>query len=134
MGVLLSIKPEFVQKIIDGDKRYEFRRSIFKRKDIREIVIYSSSPTKKIVGFFILSRIIRDNPKRLWSKFQEEAGINKNDFFHYFHGKREGFALEIEELQLFNRPVDPNDFLDNFRPPQSFCYIDPSVIENMVSI
>lgn len=32
MKVLLSIKPEFANKIFEGTKRFEFRKSIFKKK------------------------------------------------------------------------------------------------------
>lgn len=30
MKVLLSIKPEYVEKILDGTKKFEFRKGIFK--------------------------------------------------------------------------------------------------------
>ena len=30
MKILLSIKPEFAEKIFSGSKKYEFRRRIFK--------------------------------------------------------------------------------------------------------
>jgi len=44
--VLLSVKPEYAEKILDGKKKYEFRRAIFKRNDIEKIYIYSSSPIR----------------------------------------------------------------------------------------
>lgn len=31
MKVLLSIKPEFVEKIFAGEKKFEYRRTIFKK-------------------------------------------------------------------------------------------------------
>ena len=34
MDVLLSIKPKYVKSIIEGEKRYEFRKAIFKNRDI----------------------------------------------------------------------------------------------------
>ena len=34
MKVLLSIKPEYVDKIFSGEKRYEYRKSMFKNKNI----------------------------------------------------------------------------------------------------
>jgi len=30
-SILLSIKPKYVQKIIEGSKKYEFRKQIFKK-------------------------------------------------------------------------------------------------------
>ena len=51
MRVLLSIKPEFVSSIFKGEKRFEYRRTIFK-SPVERVVIYETSPTKKIVGEF----------------------------------------------------------------------------------
>ena len=49
MKVLLSIKPEFVEKIFSGEKRFEYRKSIFKQQNIDTIVIYSTMPVGMIV-------------------------------------------------------------------------------------
>jgi predicted transcriptional regulator len=43
MKALLSIKPEFVDKIISGEKKYEYRKRIFKQK-IEAVVIYCTMP------------------------------------------------------------------------------------------
>jgi type I restriction enzyme S subunit len=40
MDVILSIKPKYVQSIIEGDKRYEFRKAIFKNRTIDRVFIY----------------------------------------------------------------------------------------------
>ena len=52
MKVLLSIKPEFADKIFNGTKKYEYRRSIFKKKEVKTVVVYASSPIQKIIGEF----------------------------------------------------------------------------------
>jgi len=80
MNVLISIKPKYVEKIISKEKTYEFRRNIFK-KEVEKVVIYSTSPEKKIIGYFKSNSIIKDCPKNLWDNFSEEAGINEEDFF-----------------------------------------------------
>jgi type I restriction enzyme S subunit len=49
MNVLLSIRPKYVEEIIKGNKRYEFRKSIFKKK-VDEVWIYATSPTKKLLA------------------------------------------------------------------------------------
>ena len=51
MKALLSIKPEFVNEILAGNKKYEYRKKIFKQ-DIDAIVIYASMPMGKIIGEF----------------------------------------------------------------------------------
>ena len=107
MDVLLSIKPKYVKSIIEGDKRYEFRKTIFKNREINRIYIYSSSPVKKIVGSFEIGGILEDHPDDLWDTVKEFAGIDNRDFFAYFEGKSRAFAIEIQNLQEFNDPIDP---------------------------
>ncbi len=46
MDVLLSVKPKYANEIIAGRKKYEVRKSIFKRENIEKMYIYSSSPVK----------------------------------------------------------------------------------------
>ncbi|MBM4241049.1 MAG: hypothetical protein FJ150_05250 [Euryarchaeota archaeon] len=130
MKVLLSIKPKYVEEIINGNKKYEFRKTSFRRKDeLEEIFIYSTSPVKKIVGYFKFKKIIEDHPKNLWKNFKEFSGIDEFEFFNYFKGKDNGFAIEIKELKLFNKPIDPGVLIPNFIPPQSFRYIEKNWTE-----
>lgn len=124
MDVLLSIKPRYVKSIIEGDKRYEFRKTIFKNREINRIYIYSSSPVKKIVGTFEIGGILEDHPVDLWDTVKEFAGIDNRDFFAYFEGKSRAFAIEIQNLQKFNHPIDPYETMPGFVPPQSYCYLD----------
>jgi type I restriction enzyme S subunit len=124
MDVLLSIKPKYVKSIIEGEKRYEFRKTIFKNREINRIYIYSSSPMKKIVATFEIGGILEDHPADLWDNVKDYAGINHRDFFAYFDGKSRAFAIKIQNLQEFNDPVDPYATMPGFVPPQSYCYMD----------
>ena len=42
MKVLMSIKPLYAEQILQGKKKYEYRRRIFKRSDVSSLVIYES--------------------------------------------------------------------------------------------
>ena len=52
MRVLLSIKPEFAEKIFAGTKKYEFRKSIFKNANVKRIVVYASYPVQMVICEF----------------------------------------------------------------------------------
>jgi len=62
MRVLLSIKPKFADRIMAGSKKFEFRKVIFRQPAIDEIVIYSSSPVKKIVGTCTIQSVVEHDP------------------------------------------------------------------------
>jgi len=129
MDVLLSIKPKYVKSIIDGGKRYEFRKSIFKNREINRIFIYSSSPVKKIVALFEISTILEDHPAVLWDIVRDHAGIDDSEFFSYFAGRSRGYAIGIGNLQEFNDPIDPYETMSGFVPPQSYCYVNDLAVE-----
>ena len=124
MDVLLSIKPKYVKSIIEGEKRYEFRKTIFKNREINRIYIYSSSPVKKIVASFVIGDILEDRPSDLWDTVKEYAGIDYLNFFAYFEGKSRAFAIEIQNLRELPDPIDPYETMPRFVPPQSYCYMD----------
>jgi type I restriction enzyme S subunit len=124
MDVILSIKPKYVQSIIKGDKRYEFRKSIFKNRTINRVFIYSSAPVKQIVALFEIGTILEDHPAVLWDTVREYAGIDDREFFSYFAGKTRGYAIGIENVQEFDAPIDPRASIPGFVPPQSYCYLD----------
>jgi len=125
MNVLLSIKPKYVYSIIDGNKKYEFRKQIFSRKmAVNLVFIYASSPIKKVVGFFTIEKIIESSPEKLWCQLSQSSGMSEKDFFDYFTGKEIGYAIKIKNFHPFNKQIDPHEVIKNFRPPQSYCYIE----------
>ena len=121
--ILLSIKPKYVQKIMEGSKQYEFRKQIFK-KEVEKAYVYESSPVMKIVGVFTIGKIIHKNPQELWNELKGCAGITENEFFEYFKGKKTGIAIEIKDFTKLEKPINPKDIIKTFRPPQSFCYLN----------
>ena len=48
MRILISINPEYVEKILAGTKKYEYRRRA--AKDVSSLVIYETDHTKKVVA------------------------------------------------------------------------------------
>lgn len=121
MKLLLPIRPEFVKKILSGTKRFEFRKTKFKRK-VDTIVIYASSPVKKIVGEFELLGIISGTPDDVWMKCKMFAGVDKVLFDGYFQKSDVAYALEIGKVVRYDKPRNLWETY-GIRPPQSFCYL-----------
>lgn len=122
MKVLLSIKPEFVEKLFSGEKKYEYRKVIFK-KDVESIVVYSTKPQGMIVGELFIEKIINDTPASIWSETKKESGISYDFFRKYFKGHSEGYAIKVSSFILYDQPYDPIKKDKHFKAPQSFCYL-----------
>jgi len=129
MNVLLSVKPKYAEEIISGRKKYEFRKSIFKREDIKKMYIYSSSPVKKIIALVDIDCILSDSPQELWEQCHGNAGISDHEFFKYFKNSDIGYAIKFSNVLEFSTPVDPYNLNENFRPPQSFYYPSLSFLQ-----
>jgi type I restriction enzyme S subunit len=127
LNVLISIKPRYVEKIKKGKKNYEFRKSFCSKENLEKlerVYIYSSSHIKKIVARFSPNSIFKDHPRVLWKKCKKDSGISREGFFRYFRNKEKGIAIEISNLEIFEKPIDPYLIFPKFTAPQNFCYID----------
>ncbi|MBS1772812.1 MAG: ASCH domain-containing protein [Bacteroidetes bacterium] len=122
MTVLLSIKPEFANKIFEGIKTFEFRKIIFKNPHVKTIVVYASSPVQKVIGEFEIDNILSLSPELLWEQTKEGSGISKEFFFQYFADKEIAHAIKIKKAKKYRKPLSiKEDF--NAYPPQSFIYL-----------
>ena len=121
MKVVLSIKPEFANKIFDGTKKFEFRKAIFKNDKIKTVIVYSSSPVQQVIGEFEIERIINHDIDTLWGLTHQESGITEDYFYKYFEDRLQGFAIQIKKVKKYRTPKCLRaDF--NLFPPQSFAY------------
>jgi predicted transcriptional regulator len=130
MKVLLSIKPEFANLIFSEEKKYEFRKSIFRRSDIDAVVLYATMPVGLIVGEFTLGDIFCDSPSRLWQRTKDYAGITKSFFDNYFSCTHVAYAISIINPVVYRDAYDPHARWPRFTPPQSFCYFDEPSLFN----
>lgn len=120
--IILAMKPKFAEAILQGKKRCEFRKSTFP-KDVEMVIIYSSRPLKKIVGWFIVKNYRIGKPKDLWSHHESAGGISKEEFDEYYKGEKTGVCLEIKCVHRLDPPLDPFVRLKKFTVPQSFRYL-----------
>lgn len=135
--LLLSIRPEYAEKIFDGTKKIELRR-VRPRLDQGDLVIvYASSPKKALLGSFEVEHVIEKLVINLWNDVKKEAGINLKDFFNYYEGKSVGFGIRLKNIQNFHPPVELERIRQewsDFRPPQGYRYLTESELEIVKAI
>jgi len=122
MKILLSIKPEFALRILDGSKKYEYRRAIFKNQKVSTVIIYASDPIKQIIGEFEIEDILHEDPQSLWVKTKHHAGISEKGFFNYFTNKAKGYAIKVKATRVYDDPLPLSSFMIS-SPPQSYMYL-----------
>ena len=123
-SVLLSIKPIFADLIFAGTKTFEFRRSLFTSRQVHRVLVYASSPVRRVVGVFGVADTLSMTPDALWHLTRNGAGISREDFRQYFEGKAVAHAIRVEKAHLFARPRRLDRHYGLITAPQSFCYLD----------
>lgn len=121
-AILLSINPKHVEKIMNGTKRYEFRKKACKRP-VNKILIYSTNPVMRVVGEAEVEDILIDNPEVVWKKTQKSSGIDKIFFDQYYEDRTQAVAYKLKNVKQYGEPKELKDYGIS-SAPQSFQYID----------
>jgi len=118
--ILLSIKPEYVEKILAGTKKYEFRKRL--AKDVAKIVVYSTAPIKKVVAEVDVIGTIECPAQKMWDITHEFAGIDKDRFHEYFCDCKNACAYVLGSVVKYANPKSLDEYGLSLAP-QSFIYI-----------
>lgn len=77
--MLLSIKPQYAEMIIEGTKKYEFRTRKC-RDDIKKIIFYATAPKSQVVGEAEIECVLVGKPTEIWKKTKCGSGIPASFF------------------------------------------------------
>lgn len=121
--LLMSIKPEYVNEILSGRKKYEYRTKKAKRDNIDKIVIYCTAPIMKVVAEIEIMDIIENTPEQIWRFTKFESGISKEKFDKYFLNKSLAVAYKLGKIKIYEHPKKLAD-IGVSHTPQSFIYLD----------
>ena len=118
--IIISINPEHVNNIINGTKKYEYRTKAAK-KDVNKLIIYETTPIKKVVAEAEIVEVLALDPSALWEKTKEYSGITKNFFDEYFKDRKVAYAYKLGKIKVYDEPKTLTEF--GLRAaPQSFAY------------
>jgi predicted transcriptional regulator len=123
MRVLLSIKPEYADKIFSGEKYFEFRKAIFSDPEVDTVVVYATMPVGKVIGEFKITQVHTGAPADIWRMTEEGSGISREFFADYFEGRKQAYAIEVGETTVFDTPKTLKEILGRNTAPQSFAYL-----------
>lgn len=121
--LLISIHPKFVDLILKGEKRIEFRRS-WAKDPVDRMVIYATAPIMRIVAIASISEVVQESKTALWELAKTHGGgLSRQELRTYFKGKQKGYGICLKYVQRFKRSPRPLSLFDSFQIPQSFRYL-----------
>lgn len=121
-NIVIAINPEYVKKIINGTKKYEYRTRVAKQ-DVNKLIIYETAPIKKIVAEVEIVEILVMKPNDLWNKTKESSGITKKFFDKYFKNKKIAYAYHLGNVKVYDEPKELIEF-GLKSAPQSYVYVN----------
>ncbi|NLF43311.1 MAG: ASCH domain-containing protein [Bacteroidales bacterium] len=119
--ILISINPEHVKNIINGTKKYEYRK-IAAKQDISSIIIYETTPVKRIVAEAEIIDVLMLSPEELWKKTDKDSGISKQFYDEYFQNREVAYAYKLGKVKVYDVPKTLFDYGIK-AAPQSFVYV-----------
>ncbi len=117
--ILMPIKKEYADKILDGTKKYEYRLSIAQRP-VSCIVIHVPE-TQRVVAEAEVLEVLALSPKELWNLTKDGSGITKQFFDEYFSGKETAYAYKLGKVTKVDKKA--SDYTNKHVQP-NFVYID----------
>lgn len=123
-AVLISIRPEWCDLILRGDKMAEVRKTKPKLETPFKVYIYCTKAPKwlkiasdkweqrsgKVVGEFICDKIWELAPlNKTPDDFEEMACLDRDEIAHYLN-KIHGYGWHISDLKIYDKPRDLDEF------------------------
>lgn len=134
-GLVLSIKPKYVNKILAGTKTVELRRTAPDLEPGASVLLYSSSPVKAAVGYATLQRVDTLSPNGLWAEVAANAGVTRAEYRDYFRGADRAHGLQLLNVVKASTVVPLERMrLLGVEPPQSWRYIGAEVADTFLDL
>jgi len=132
--LLLSIKPQFAEKILIGEKTIELRKSFPNKVNTGDyLLIYVTSPEKEVKGICVIDSIISKSPECLWHQVKNKIGISKLEYESYYQDCRIAHGIVLKDVEHFDKPIKLSELrriFPNFNPPQTYCYFNIDDFQN----
>lgn len=125
--ILISIRSEYVAKILKGEKTVELRRRSLKVAPGTRVWIYSKAPNGAVKAHAEITAIVTGEPDRLWREFHSRVGVTRQEFQAYFGTLDEGCALILENVVGLKKHISLGTMrkkVTSFHPPQFYTKLN----------
>lgn len=127
-NALISIKPEYVEMILCGEKSVEIRNRAINLNPGTRLWIYSTLPKGHVEAVAIIQLIKIDSPSVIWKQYCNKIGISLKAFVSYVNGSSRVSAIFLGRIRQLRPPLTLGDLrseIQGFHPPQFLKLIEP---------
>lgn len=118
--VIISLMEEYFLNIVNGQKKYEYRRKFINRPC--KAFIYVNSPVMAISGLVHLEKPIYDTVDGICRIAENQKAGSTEGMLTYLNGLERAYAIPIQSLIRFKplRLAEIRESFPNFSPPQFY--------------
>jgi predicted transcriptional regulator len=103
--ILMSVRPNFAERIFGGSKSVEIRKRFSKKWIGHDAVLCATKPLHCLLGRTTIRSVTKGHPDSLWVRFQSRIGCSKNEFDAYVGDASEVAAIEFADVRPYETPV-----------------------------
>lgn len=119
--ILISIKPEYVEKIMNLSKRWEMRKRRPREPGPYRVFIYQTGGGG-VVGEFVCDSFQEVGPSEITKQVLNDTQLTLQEALQYAGGMTV-YLWRIRSLVDYQEPK-PLSMYGLTRPPQSWCYVN----------
>lgn len=133
--ILLSIKPHYTKKIVNGNKIAELRTKIGNKFEPgANILIYSSSPDSAIIACAKIRAVERYLVPEGVHIATRDAAVESAFYYEYFAEREYAYFIYLENVVTLDEPFKLKDMRAfGLSAPQSFCYVDDLIASRILN-
>jgi predicted transcriptional regulator len=123
--LFISVKEEYTNRILEGTKEIELRKSRPNVSPGDYVIIYCTSPVKAIVGIAQVQEIVTHSPLRMWKLYSKKLGIEKRDYEAYYKDSERAIGIVLSDVKKLSYSICLSlirEQLPSFTPPQTYKY------------
>lgn len=125
LTILLSLQNEYFQRMITGEKKYEYRFS-FPKSKVRAL-IYAPRKVKAIVGCVDFGFPIEGTPEEISKLYFESGDGDYQVMLDYIGNRKKAYAMKVDNVLKFDNPLSYAEIkkhFTNFCAPQSYIILN----------
>lgn len=128
-AIIISIKPKYTQKIYDGNKIIELRKSVgLSFIQNNKMYIYSSSPKKAITGHAYIDKIEQVSKDEIKQYYLDKIAISNDELENYLTDGKKGIMIWLKNIVEYQKPITLAKLKETgFTVPQSYCYVSDAI-------
>jgi predicted transcriptional regulator len=123
-SLLLSIRSNYAQKILSGEKTVEIRTRFSNRWTGQRVCIYASGTGGGLIGEATISGVEQGKPDEIWERYQSHIGCNPSEYRAYVADRKSVFAVALTSFIPYASrvPLTQIETLskESLVPPQSY--------------